>query len=345
MGYVVSRMLESNERNCKEFYLDNGEADLPLIYNKVDIARGSIAIDIGTGDEWILDSEWKWARKYIEDKDVPTPGPNPPDPPDPPDPPEPPEAEYPTFIDPTAAYEYTEESSATIFVNIGEVSKIEIKASFDRGSITPAYGTSGFRAGAPTAYSYIVGTQSRTISSAELENTTTFSYEALEEANTSLVCTVAYGEGPQPLDSNGNNYDAPLPAGTIVLNSLSVQSTYPVLYGLSSDESLAILPFSDEDTFTERFVPFEAEPTADINQTFAIPATHTLVGIKMQNLAGQWDWVTGTAATSLLTFEESSSTQTLTIGGKAVDVEYKLFANAYSKNGARTILLVLEENL
>ena len=60
MGYRLIKYLEAAETNVKQFYLDDGEVDLPPIRNYLDIMPGSEALDITSKKLWILNSEFQW---------------------------------------------------------------------------------------------------------------------------------------------------------------------------------------------------------------------------------------------------------------------------------------------
>lgn len=49
----------------------------------------------------------------------------------------------------------------------------------------------------------------------------------VEEGNTSYKYRAVYGEGPQPKDNKGNNYQSPLAAGTVDSSAVTVNGTWP----------------------------------------------------------------------------------------------------------------------
>ena len=99
----------------------------------------------------------------------------------------------PTLTEPSLSIALSDDSLPLI---IGRPSALKGTLTFDRGKIEPAYGTSGYRAGAPISYS--VGDTITESSGAqydfEIELTPTSS-------NVNLVYGVSYEEGEQPLNS------------------------------------------------------------------------------------------------------------------------------------------------
>lgn len=143
---------------------------------------------------------------------------------------------YPTFTTPSASLSYSADTyyevGASIAAKTGTVT-------LNRGSISPAYGTSGYRSGAATGYALASsGADTEYLSS----NTTgTFSVSALTRStkgNIVLTATASYAAGEQPKDSKGNNYDSQLPAGSKTA-SKTMQFILPYYYGKSSTPTVS----------------------------------------------------------------------------------------------------------
>lgn len=113
---------------------------------------------------------------------------------------------YPKFTEPsfTVTLDKTSGTAGSSFTATG-------KMVFNRGTINPAYGTSGYRAGLPTSYE--VGGQVKTTS--DLEIPIEISIDSLAEGNTTYEFKVNYSAGEQPKDSEGNNYGSPCKAGSL----------------------------------------------------------------------------------------------------------------------------------
>ena len=95
----------------------------------------------------------------------------------------------------------------------GSTVNVTITVVLDRGRINPAYGTSGYRSGAATGYSLNGGTQQ----AGNQFNVT------VSESNASFTGTAYYAAGEQPKDSAGNNYNSPLPAGSVATSQLKYE--------------------------------------------------------------------------------------------------------------------------
>lgn len=104
----------------------------------------------------------------------------------------------------------------------GEAFSTTGKMVFDRGFISPAYGTSGYRAGLPI--SYTVGDQVKTTS--DLEVPIEITIDSLAEGNTVYQFKVNYSAGEQPKDSEGNNYGSALSAG-VLTKSITITGVVP----------------------------------------------------------------------------------------------------------------------
>lgn len=108
-----------------------------------------------------------------------------------------------------------------------------VTATFDRGTIDPAYGTSGFRSGLPNTYTF-TGSQlpaSTSTTSLSVDNDVTAHTITLGTNN--WAATVSYDAGEQPLDSEGGNYDSPLGASTTGSKATEITGLYPYFYGTS----------------------------------------------------------------------------------------------------------------
>ena len=118
------------------------------------------------------------------------------------------------------------------------IPSITLSAGFNRGSISPAYGTSGFRSGEPDKYIYAGSGVSDNISTALTDNEFVTNYKVLNGAN-NWSGQVSYKVGDQPLTSSGNPYSSPLPAGITNALTVGLTGTYPVFYGKSTTQPVA----------------------------------------------------------------------------------------------------------
>lgn len=144
---------------------------------------------------------------------------------------------YPTFTNPSVNLSYSADAYYEVKSTISAKTAI---ASLNRGSITPAYGTSGYRSGEASNYA-IATSGADTEYSDSSASSGTFSVPALTRStkgNIVLTATVSYAAGEQPKDSKGNNYDSPLPAGSKTA-SKTMQFIQAYFYGKSSTPTVS----------------------------------------------------------------------------------------------------------
>lgn len=143
---------------------------------------------------------------------------------------------YPTLTAPSASLTY---AADTYYAVGATVSAKTATVALNRGSINPAYGTSGKRSGEATGYA-IATSGADTEYSASSESSGTFSVPALTRAtkgSITITGTASYAQGEQPKDSKGNNYDSPLAAGSKTA-SKTLQFIQPYYYGVSNSASV-----------------------------------------------------------------------------------------------------------
>ena len=144
---------------------------------------------------------------------------------------------YPTFTDPNASLTY----AADAYYEVGATIPAKTATvALNRGTINPAYGTSGYRSGEATNYA-LASSGADTEYSDSSASSGTFSVTALTRAtkgSITLTATVSYAAGEQPKDSKGNNYDSPLAAGskTATKTMNFIQAYY---YGKSASTTIS----------------------------------------------------------------------------------------------------------
>lgn len=152
-------------------------------------------------------------------------------------------------------------------------------ATFSRGSISPAYGTSGYRSGAATSYK---------LNSGATQSSNTFTNITVNETNKTFTTTVAYAAGEQPKDSSGNNYSSALPAGTVTSQPFEFEFVNALYADLDCDGTIEKLPLiskADKETILSFGYAAEDKP-----ETFDIPETLTGIQILVENPFSQtWD--------------------------------------------------------
>lgn len=96
----------------------------------------------------------------------------------------------------------------------------------------------------------------------------------------------AYAQGPQPLDSKGNNYQTPLPAGTVDSAALTINGVYPYFTNKDNNEAFAKLALTIHNTLSA--VKFKAE--GPNKHTFKLPVKYTLTKVELLNtLSGKYE--------------------------------------------------------
>lgn len=204
------------------------------------------------------------------------------------------------------------------FLEVGTTaSTINFTATFDRGSISPAYGTSGFRSGPANTYNYsdngnVDQSLPATDASTTSPNSQSLTDVVILEGNNTWTSTVSYDAGEQPLDSDGGNFNSPLAAGTTGSQSATISGVYPVFFGTSSTKPTAgsaLLVGASKDVISNGAL--NGTITVDFNTSgaeftwMAIPATATNKTV--------W-WVTALSNGSIATSSPTSSKYVRTDG-------------------------------
>lgn len=233
----------------------------------------------------------------------------------------------PTLTDPSFSVELTSGATAII----GRESQVIGALNFDRGSISPAYGTSGYRAGLPI--SYLVGDHE------EASTATSYNFTVAltpTVGDNEIICQVNYGEGEQPLNSIGQPIGAPLPAGSL-FTSFVVKGIYALYIADGSEQEFTY--FVEEDG--EGYQTIMASEGTGIKQSFAIAKGVTVIGVKVfDDMSQQWVWIGGSAEDSLATFDTS------TLEGESLGEEddYVLYTHNGSRTGERELRVYVAYN-
>lgn len=134
----------------------------------------------------------------------------------------------------------------------------------------------------------------------------------------------AYAQGPQPLDSKGNNYQAPLPAGTVDSAAVTINGVYPYFTNKDNNEAFAKLALTTSNTLSA--VKFKAE--GPNKHTFKLPVKYTLTKVELLNtLSGKYE--------NYGTDKFTKTTENIKVQGK--QVEYAVYTrNDAGFNGEST---------
>lgn len=160
----------------------------------------------------------------------------------------------------------------------GATKNATLTATFSQGSISPAYGTNGKRAGAATSYALNGGTA---------QSGNTFSV-AISESNKTFKVVTTYEAGPQPKDSAGNDYSSPLAAGSVESNTITYEFVDALWANTANISTVAKLALVSKSAKQKQF-DFPAAPAAN-PETFDVPADWTVTAVEVLNtLSNQWE--------------------------------------------------------
>lgn len=108
----------------------------------------------------------------------------------------------------------------------------------------------------------------------------------ITEGSTIYKYRAAYAQGPQPLDSKGNNYQTPLPAGTVDSASVIVNGVYPYFTNKDDNSTFAKLGL----TIYSNLGVVKFKPEGPNKHAFKIPAKYTLTKVELLNtLSGKYE--------------------------------------------------------
>ena len=220
--------------------------------------------------------------------------------------------QYPTLTNPSATI-----SGGTTLLETGSSVSRTISATFNRGSINPAYGTTGYRSGAAIDYALNGGT-------AQSDNSFT---ETVSESNKTFKIKVNYAAGEQPKDSKGNNYNSPLPAGYVETSTLTysfVDAMWANTVAIGTIAKLSLVAKSSG----QRDHVFPAQTVAN-PEVFDIPASWTVSAVQVKNdMSGAYEDAFAQFTVTDTTHDDASGTS----------VAYKRYTfNLGYPTGSRTV--------
>lgn len=211
------------------------------------------------------------------------------------------------------------------FQEVGASLTLNFSATFSRGTITPAYGTSGLRSGLPNQYTY-TGTGLSNQASTSLTDSQTVTPYVVVLGAQNWTGAVAYDIGEQPLDSVGGNYSTPLAAGSTGATTRTITGVYPTFATTSAIATLTKQALAAHGS--QKDASMVAESGSD-KQTIEFPTGWGTITILQQynTLSGTYDTI------SLSTFTSSSVTET--IQGNVVN--YTRYTHNGPTTGARIL--------
>lgn len=190
----------------------------------------------------------------------------------------------PTFEDPTASLSLKNTSTTPIIQEVGTTgASVPVAASFNREYNPGAIKIAG------------VKKQNR---GGDLQSDKSFIYinnyivnkefpTEIPEGSTIYKYRAAYAQGPQPLDSKGNNYQTPLPPGIVDSNAVIIYGVYPYFTNKDNNGAFAKLALTNSNTLSA--VKFKAE--GPNKHAFKLPAKYTLIKVELLNtLSGKYEY-------------------------------------------------------
>ena len=203
--------------------------------------------------------------------------------------------EYPTLTNPSA----TISATGSKIIETGGELETTITVTFNRGSINPAYGTSGYRSGTATGYS---------LNGGETQAENTFSV-TVDESNKAFTASVAYAAGEQPKDSVGDDYESPLPAGSVNTDTINYEFVNAMWANTANIGTIAKLSLVSKGT-KQRDMNFPAQTVAN-PEVFDIPASWTVTAVQVKNdLSGAWDNASDQFTVTDVTHDDAAGTST-----------------------------------
>lgn len=227
----------------------------------------------------------------------------------------------PLFEAPTASLSLKSTSTTPTIQEVGTTgASVPVAASFNTGYNPGAIRIAGVkkqdRGGAlnsGSSFIYINNTPTNKTFPIEIpEGAITYKYRA------------AYQQGPQPLDSKGNNHRTPLPAGTVDSTAVTIDGVYPYFTNKDNNETFAKLALTASNILGA--VKFKAE--GPNKHTFKLPVKYTLTEVELLNtLSGKYE--------NYGTDKFTKTTENIKVQGK--QVEYAVYTrNDAGFNGEST---------
>jgi hypothetical protein len=252
---------------------------------------------------------------------------------------------YPTLTNPSLSGVNLSPNGFQIIGTLITSGNLTLSCTFNRGTINPAYTTSGLRSGPPNTYNYTSPASAfvTSVSTTDTDNTVnnTSTYEVTSGTN-SFSVSVNYDEGPQPLNSIGGDFDSPLAAGNNPPGSTSRSMTgvYPVFAttvtaGVFTQQALQNMGSNDV------IVTMIGE-TGGPKQAIAIP--NTLAGqpgftaftdVQQEDPLAPGTFIPITGGLTTFTLD---STDTRTVEGNTVT--YNLYTHNGSQIGSRQLKFI-----
>lgn len=174
---------------------------------------------------------------------------------------------YPVLTNPSL----TISPSSSVLLENGTSKMETITANFNRGSINPAYGTSGYRSGEVQSYK---------INNGNVQASNVFTV-ALDQAHNTFTGTANYAAGEQPKDSANNDYDAPLPAGSVDSPILTYEFVNAIWANDVTPENISKCGLISMSAKQKTFI--FPNCTVANPEVFDVPSSWTITAIEVKN--------------------------------------------------------------
>ena len=196
---------------------------------------------------------------------------------------------YPTLTAPSATL-----SASGTLLETGATPEKTLTANFNRGSISPAYGTNGYRSGVASGYS---------LNGGESQQGNIFT-ETITSENKTFQVAVSYEAGEQPKDSKGNNYQSALPAGSVNTNTVNFEFVDALWANTANITTIAKLALVSKSAKQKQF-DFPAATVAN-PEVFDVPTSWTVTALEVLNtLNNQWENCSSEFSTSSITHKDA----------------------------------------
>ena len=172
----------------------------------------------------------------------------------------------PTLTSPSASLSV---SPTGTLMEVGGTKTVTLTATLNRGSINPAYGTSGYRSGPATDYS---------LNGEKAQAGNTWSNIVVSNENKTFRATVNYSAGEQPKNSKGENYSTPLAAGSVNTSTITYEFVNALWANTSNIATVAKLGLVSKSTKLKEF-NFPAATAAN-PEVFEVPASWTITAVE-----------------------------------------------------------------
>ena len=161
---------------------------------------------------------------------------------------------------------------------------VKFTVNFNRGSINPAYGTSGFRSGKATSYS---------INGGDPQDSNIFEFRAADLDTNLFTAKVTYGAGEQPKNNLGDNFGEPLPAGEVITaTSLEIEIVPCLLANTGDITEVGKMTLMSRSA--GEYVFAFPKQTRENPETFYMPSDWEVLSVETWNpITNQWASVAG----------------------------------------------------